>query len=109
MRVYSEATGRLLREVNDCERAGLLRLILSTEDYVMIPWQQMLYGLKVTLTCPQCGEECTMNDPFKDRLKQACNFFRRRGPKPLDVPEAWNNEVNEAAMRHRVKGCKRAT
>jgi len=51
----------------------------------------MIYGLKVILVCPNCGEVCPLDDPFR-------NFAQ-------DIPECIHEGIREAFFRHRVTGC----
>lgn len=52
----------------------------------------MIYGLYVTLTCPNCGADCLMSNPFaaKDRPWH-----------PDDILLV----INETSTKHRTTGC----
>jgi hypothetical protein len=64
------------------------------------PWNQWVYSLKVTLTCPNCGEECPWESPFPQPpfdkfIDKDSDSIAERG---------WDN-ILAAASRHRARGC----
>jgi len=52
----------------------------------------MIYGLMVTLTCPDCGADCPLENPFGNAL-------------PID--ENISEGIRTAWVRHRITGCRK--
>ena len=55
-------------------------------------WNGMIYGLKVTLTCPDCGADCPLENPFGNA-------------RPID--ENISEGIRTAWVRHRITGCRK--
>lgn len=56
-------------------------------------WNQLVYNLKLTLTCPNCGKDCPFPNPFVP-------------PTPPEgfTGRAWDS-IREASLAHKIEGC----
>lgn len=63
----------------------------------------MIFGLTVTLTCPDCGADCPMESPFNG----AAAFGTLAAPPTQSIPEQISANILEAAKTHKIAGCPR--
>ena len=65
-----------------------------TQSWNCVSWNQIIFNMKVTLTCSNCGEECPWDNPFKPDDDKSI------------AEQGWDN-ICKAHCDHRVKGCRR--
>ena len=68
-----------------------------------LDWKRMIFGLEVTLTCPNCGTVCPMENPFyvaEEDKPSIANGFRM-----TDFPAKISEKLLEASKNHRIAGC----
>ena len=88
-------------------RAQAARKVTKAKNPLQVPWDQTIYGVKITLSCPKCSVELPMRNPFEIWKVQPSrqNEIDGTGLRNQDIPEIGWEEILKASTDHRVKGC----